>query len=170
MTHLKRFFTFFVFAILVSLVVVAQEDDSPAECDYGVMGERLVEVGEGLAESDDPAAALRELQSELSALDAACSGLSFSSEEYGLQPAIGPFVIPAGVYRITAATGGYMITEYTALEGCEDGDLRDGRFLVSSGEADDGAQVALRLDDDCEVLMVVSNTTESWTIEFEKLR
>lgn len=169
MTHLKSIIAFSVPFFLISLVIVAQEE-TPTECDYDAMGERLVEVSEGLAVSDDPAAALRELQAELSAFDAACSGLSFSSEEYGLQPAIGPFTIPAGVYRITATTGGYMITEYTALDGCEDGDLRDGRFLVSSGEADDGAQVALRLDDDCEVLMVVSNTTESWTIEFEKLR
>lgn len=166
---MKAWASILLLFVLVSLVGIAQED-APADCDYGAMGERLVEVGEGLAESDDPATALRELQAELSGFNVLCTGLSFSSADYGLQPAIGPFTIPAGVYRLTLVTDARLYTDYTALSGCDSFEFLTAQFSASRGEASEGIQTALELERDCEVLLVVNGAEDEWTIEFEKLR
>jgi hypothetical protein len=158
-----------VIALLSMTAVVSAQDDESDTCDYATFSDSLTEQIATLADEEDPAAALRDIQSQIGEFQAACAGLSFSSEEYGLQPVLGPLTIPEGVYRLTLTTDGAFILSATILGGeCDELDYL-GLFLIFPGTAAEGAQTVLDTGE-CEVLLQISNVSDPWTLTFEKLR
>ncbi len=102
---------------------------------------------------------------------AACSGLTFSSDAEGMMPVIGPVEIPEGIYRVTLVTEGFFIMKIDALDGeCGEGSrMSSGAFSVMQDTATNGAQIVVN-SEGCEALLSISNVTQPWTLEFEKLR
>ena len=90
---------------------------------------------------------------------------SFSSDESGMQPVLGPLTLPAGVYVITATTDGYMTVSPQSLSGDCGSDVRRSIFNLSSGEGGDGAQSVVVIESNCNVLLEIGNTRESWSLD-----
>jgi hypothetical protein len=84
---------------------------------------------------------------------------------------IGPVEIPAGIYRATATTGGFIIVSVTATAGecgAGTGFLSPGLFNQSAGQATNGAE-AIFTSEGCTALFEVSNVQQSWTLELVKV-
>lgn len=95
-----------------------------------------------------------------------CNPLVFEGDS---QQVIGPVSIPAGLYRAILVTDGYFIAAIEPVDGeCAATDIF-GLFNISSGNATEGAESLLE-SDGCEALIVTSNVTAHWTLEFEKIR
>jgi hypothetical protein len=163
------FFTILIF--ILGLFTVLAQDSAYSACDD--LAERLTTIQQNTAALDASSETLSEeiasLQTELSALDSACRGLSFNSDDEGLQPVIGPILLEEGVYRLTFTTDGFGAIDGTMLDGdCE----REINVIFNEGrgDAEDGAQQVLQLDEDCEFLLEFSNITEDWTFTIEKLQ
>lgn len=157
--------------LAVSAVSVwAQEDEAP-ECDAAATADVLAELVEALRTAENPIEALGAVRDAASLATAACSGLSFNSDDEGLMPVIGPIEIPEGVYRVTLVTEGYFIMKVDALDGaCGEGTrMSSNAFNVGRDSATNGAEVVI-ISEGCEALLSVSNVTKSWTLGFEKLR
>ena len=92
---------------------------------------------------------------------------SFSSDEEGLQPVLGPIALPAGVYVFTATTGGYLSVAPQSLSGDCGFDLEVGIFHLSEGEGVDGSQAVVEVERDCNVLLGVSNNDDAWLLEID---
>lgn len=162
---LKRLFVLLLIALVIP--TAAAQDTDPATC--LTPDALLASITTLLTESQgmDTLTILDALRTAVSEHTIACTGLAFSSEQDGLRPVIGPFTIPAGLYRVTATTAHYMSTKFDVLSG--ECDAQTVRFNLSEGQATDGAQQVLE-SEGCEVLLSVSNTQQPWTFEFEKLR
>lgn len=168
-----------LFALLMVLTLVfpaaAQDDSSVLHCAQDDVEKVLTQANEFFDNSIDEIRAsgveetlslFRGMSLVLSELSVQCYGLSFSSNEHGLLPVIGPVYIPAGVYRVTATTAGYMIVNVEVLTG-ECGEF--GSVVnVSQGRATEGAQSVFR-SGECEALIEVSNATEDWLLIFERV-
>ncbi len=89
---------------------------------------------------------------------------SFNSDEEGLQPVLGPLMLPAGVYVFTATTDGYMSVSPQSLSGDCGTDLRLSIFTLTRGDGSDGAQSVVEVEKDCEVLFEIGNTSERWML------
>lgn len=86
---------------------------------------------------------------------------------------VGPEQFPAGVYRVTAWTDGFMTVRLTATEGtCYEGTsgfITTGTlFILMQGQAVDGAET-LMTSEGCSALIEVSNVQEDWELKFEKV-
>jgi hypothetical protein len=93
--------------------------------------------------------------------------IRFDSTTQGMQPVLGPLMLPSGVYRVTVRTVGFFIAQLDTVSGtCEAGFM--GLFNLSSGIANNGAS-SLLLSDDCNALIAISNVTESWTLDFQQI-
>jgi hypothetical protein len=162
---LKRLFVLLLIALVIP--TAAAQDADPATCP--APDALLASITTLLTESQgmDTLTILDALRTAVSEHTIACTGLTFSSEQHGLRPVIGPFTIPTGIYRVTATTAHYMSTNFDVLSG--ECDAQTVRFNLSEGQATDGAQQVLE-SEGCEVLLSVSNTQQPWTFEFEKLR
>jgi hypothetical protein len=80
---------------------------------------------------------------------------------------LGPLVFEDGRYRVTATTSGFFIANLDVIDGtCDAGFM--GLFNLSSGQANTGAQ-SLMTTSNCLTFIVISNTRESWTMDFELL-
>jgi len=166
---MKRFILAGLLAAALASGAIAQDAGRPADCPTGdVVVTALASMAAELtADGAVTLALLDTLRAEISAYTVACTGLAFSSERDGMQPVIGPVVIPEGIYRVTATTASFMIAHITALQGeCGDG---YSLFNVTQGNATNGVQAVFE-SAGCEALIEVSNTREAWTLEFEKLR
>ena len=163
----KRFVIFpFLALFLLSTVVIAQDDDT-TECNLDGALQAIADITTSTEEATIDT--LAEIDALISEARIACEGFTFSSEEYGLLPVIGPITIPEGIYRATATTPGFFITESTPLsDGCGR-DVERSWFILSAGEATEGAQVVIEVESDCELLLEISTATESWLIELERL-
>lgn len=158
--------------MLAVLPMSAQDEAEPVEgCEAAALADTLAELVEAVREAEDVAGALREVASAAGVAAAACDGLAFDSEKDGMMPVIGPVTIPEGIYRVTLTTEGYYILGLDVLEGeCGQGErFRSSLFLISRGDATDGAQVVLN-STGCETLLSISNVTDPWVLDFEKLR
>lgn len=162
----KKFVLFGVIALLITTAAAAQDAD-PATCP--APDALLASITTLLTESQgmDTLTILDALRTAVSEHTIACTGLTFTSDEYGLLPVIGPVTIPEGIYRVTATTAGFLIARLDLLSG--ECDTRGSLFSVSRGEANEGAQAVFN-SSGCEVLISVYNVQEAWTLEFEKLR
>jgi hypothetical protein len=155
--------------LLAGLFVLAQSAEYEACEDLDVRVASVQELAVALdANAESIAEDIAGLGREIGLLDAECRGLSFSSEIDGLQPLLGPMILD-GVYRVTLTTDGFAIVAGTVLDGDCEREVRT-IFNIREGEGDDGAQIALDTDGECEVLFEISNTREDWTLTFEKLR
>ena len=94
---------------------------------------------------------------------------SFSSDEAGLQPVLGPLSLPAAIYIFTATTDGFMTVLPQSLSGDCGMDIGLPIFNLMAGQAADGAQSVVEVEIDCDVLLEIGNTTESWMLEINKL-
>ena len=90
---------------------------------------------------------------------------SFSSDEYGLQPVLGPVTLPAGIYVFTATTAGFMSVIPQSLSGDCGLDLMVAIFNLSHGQGDSGAQSVVDVEADCNVLFEIGNATSGWTMD-----
>jgi hypothetical protein len=151
-----------------SIPSIAQEETPEAECDYSRMVETFEFAAENIETSDDPFLMLRQVQFDISMFQAECSGLSFSSEIEGLQPVIGPVEIPEGVYRAIATTEGFMSASVEVIEGECEGRSFGSLFNLFQDQATEGAE-ALFISEGCTAFIEISNTTEPWTLVFEKV-
>ncbi len=120
--------------------------------------------------SGDLSAALETLaaaQAEMSAMQSTCAGLSWEGKN---PKVIGPVEIPAGLYRATATTKGFMIAQITLIDGdCgAKGISAKNLFSLFKGDADEGAEAILE-SDGCTALLEISNVQEAWTLTLEKL-
>lgn len=162
---LKRLFVLLLIALVIP--TAAAQDADPATCP--APDALLASITTLLTESQgmDTLTILDALRIAVSEHTIACTGLVFTSDEYGMQPVIGPFSVPAGVYRMTLTTTGFLTSSFDLLTG--DCDTMFANFLVTGDEATEGVQKVFE-SEGCEVLLSVSNTREPWTLEFEKLR
>lgn len=94
--------------------------------------------------------------------------LSFSSQQYSLQAVIGPVTIPSGTYRATATTAGFISVQLGSVTGTCDVGFGESLFNLMQGQAADGAEAVLH-STDCVALIIVSNTQDEWTLDFEAL-
>jgi hypothetical protein len=93
---------------------------------------------------------------------------SYSSDEYGLQAAIGPITFLDGRYRVKVTTEGFMIGDIRPLDGTCETDLF-GLFSLSQGQASSGATSLFR-SDNCTGIIILENVTEPWTLVFEQIQ
>lgn len=172
---MHRVLVVLIVLLLVGMGVVNAQEPSESLCEESALNE-LADLLEGAATAiregeQDIATILIPLRLIVSYSIADCTGLNFSSEVDGIQPTLGPFVLEAGTYLARATTDGYIIGEFTVLDGeCGEGrSMSSYIFSLSDGQANDGAEVVVN-SEGCEVLFSISNTREAWTIEFEKIR
>ena len=95
---------------------------------------------------------------------------SFSSEEHGLQPVLGPLSFPAGIYVATLTTDDYMTVGSKALSGDCGSDLRYSLIGVSAGEGSGGAQTVFEVESDCAVMLDVGLVSQSWYLDIVSAR
>jgi hypothetical protein len=138
--------------------IMAQDEEVPEECETETVAATLEEF------AADEELDLDTVIDELLALRAGCSGLSWNSEDEGLNTVLGPIVIEAGFYRVSLASDDTIQFEVTALD--------DGCFDMYMGlvgdEAKAGGQEVFE-SEGCEALLQVDGR-EPWTVTFEKLR
>ena len=102
------------------------------------------------------------------ALETSDGSYSFSSDDAGVQPVLGPLSLPAGIYVFTATTDDYMIVKPESLSGDCGRDLKSSIFSISAGEGSQGAQSVVTAESDCNVLLEVDLVSEAWTLDIEK--
>ncbi len=90
---------------------------------------------------------------------------SFNSADAGQQPVLGPLLLAEGIYVFTATTDGYMSVAPQSLSGGCGFDLEIGIFNLWQGEGSDGVQSVVEAEADCQVLLEISNATESWILD-----
>lgn len=170
-----------VFLILV-LWLFSQVSLAQSECDGTMLSSELELFVSTLSASDAPTETLNLINdwvdnaiincsetdlstpTSLSSTDINIPVLTYSSEDLGLQPVIGPVDIPDGIYRATVKTDGFFIGKIEPVAGeCLTGTL--GLFNLSQGISTDGAS-SLVGSVECRGLIQISNTTEPWTLEF----
>ena len=109
------------------------------DSDLSRSGDRVMTVGELFAimfpscpAPTDTATGETPVDTDASSSDAL---FSFSSDEAGLQPVLGPLTLPAGVYVFTATTDGYMTVSPQSLSGDCGFDLKVSIFSLSRGRS-----------------------------------
>lgn len=166
---------FWVLAGLVAVLVfgltvlVAQDDETDAECDYTSIEGIILDLVADLGEQDAPDDALMTMQTLVSAFRADCAGMHWRSDELGLQPVIGPvdFGESFNTYKVTLTTTGYAIVKIEGLEGGCPASY-DSLFSLFPGQGDMGAQMVQRTNG-CVGMITVENTTEPWELMFERV-
>lgn len=120
-----------------------------------------------LVESENTFEIVTEMRDTSAQLAAACTGLSFDSDTEGISPAIGPFVVPAGVYRVRIeGEDGAVSVQQTILSG-ECG--YDGQ-IVGKLSSMESAEAVYTVDEDCEIMLTMGFASKPWALTFEKLR
>lgn len=162
---LKRLFVLLLIALVIP---TAAQDADPATCP--APDALLASITTLLTESQgmDTLTILDALRTAVSEHTIACTGLVFNDELYGMQRVIGPFTIPAGIYRLTATTDGFFSSSFDLISG--ECDTIFTAFILSEGKGSEGVQEVFE-SEGCEVLLSVRSSQEMpWKIEFEKLR
>lgn len=179
---------FLVVLALFSLCVVANAQDwvehDGAEYNCRVLNGILADYGDSdLSRSGDSVMTVREwfalmLQNCPPNTDTATSEtpveidassshtlFSFSSDEHGLQPVLGPLAFPAGMYVATLTTEDYMTVDSEVISGECGSDLSYFLIGISAGEGTKGAQNVFEVESDCTVMFDVGLVGETWTLE-----
>lgn len=155
-------------ACILLYALNTRAQDTAADCapDFAALETLLTDAK--AAPPDEMLTKLSELRAALAQADATCRGFSFSSEQDGQQPAIGPITLPNGTWRATVTTEDYVTVDFTELSGdCGDSSLI---FILSAGEAASGAQQVFKTSGDCETLISFENVSDSWTFTLELLK
>lgn len=113
--------------------------------------------------------ALNKIAAEIHAHNALCNGYTFTGKGEKIVPA---FILPKGLWKVTAKSPGYLIVDARSLEGvgseCEAGKVV-GLFNLDREQATEGAETSFDIEVDCRMILEVSNTRTNWTIGFEPL-
>lgn len=117
--------------------------------------------------ADDPDGLLSVLFNFAAFYKALCDDLVFTSDDYGLQPLIGPIEIPEGFYRLRATTDGFLIADLVTVDGeCSGSGFGSTLFNMFSGVGE--AQIIFT-SEGCLGFIEITNTLEPWTLTFEKV-
>lgn len=162
-----------VILLVVTMTVLAQgEPMANPDCTADQFGDAVTQIDQlytdgqtALADGDvrtwlDSLRAISWLSGSLRAF---CDGYVFEGDADGsASQVIGPVIFEPGIYTVTATTDGYIIVGTEEIEGeCYFS------MALSEGDASEGAQEVLRVEDDpCTALLEVSNLTEDWRVEF----
>ncbi len=161
-----------ILAILIFIALpLAAQEDLPVGCDLSALQTMIAETNDSLTtvDLDTALVLLHDLDNAISTTRAACSGLAFTSDEYGLQPVLGPIDLADGIWKLTFATEGFGAGQTTTLSG-DCGEDRYHLFNYMSGEADQGGQVLMTTSNACSFLFALENADEPWTLAFELIK
>jgi hypothetical protein len=92
---------------------------------------------------------------------AVLTGLRFTGDSNTLTD---PFALPAGTYRVTVRTQGYVIAKAIPLA---DPDDYESLFNLSSGEADGASTIYVSSGE--SIMLELDNIGEPWELWFEKI-
>lgn len=112
--------------------------------------------------------ALLKIQGDISAANVACNGLTFSGKG---NKVLSPFVLPKGLYKVTATTKGFFILDVQSVAGsdCKAG-VKENLFNFFKGQGDDGSETSLNIENDCRIILTTSNATDTWKLTFESIQ
>lgn len=156
-----------IFLTLFILPTLAQ--DEPA-CDLTFLLDELDATVTILPKLTDEGImkTLMQMESLISRTRAQCAGYTFTSEDEGLQPVIGPLEFANGIYLARITTEGFIAGKVTELNGlCGDSSYL---FNEGSGDAVDGAERIFETSENCSMLLELSNVSAPWTLEFEPIK
>jgi len=165
---MKRLLLLSLLIFSLALPAFAQDAEPTANCTDEALAELLTAVRAQLDSAEsagDVVAATAELDgigTAVAALQAECSGLSFSGGDLSGE-IIGPFSIPEGIYRLVLNGGANMSVETTIIEG--DCDIDGFFYLPSEG----GETETLVQSEGCTVLMQLDDADDEWSLWFEKI-
>lgn len=159
------------FALLEAATSYSTRDPALYRRLAGMIEDHTAYMGSGLRDFQTLYQTMTEALPDVVATEAVSDAqpLSFSGSN---DQVIGPVTIPAGTYRATATTAGFIIVHVDALSGeCGEGTGRNlsiSLFSASRGQAVNGAEAVLT-SRGCSALLSVSNVQQPWTLEFEKI-
>lgn len=157
-----------IMVCLLVIVPVVGQDDGGAECDVSSVADVLEMAADALRDGDDPVDVFDDVLMSISQINVDCYGLSFNSDDEGQQPLLGPFTVDEGLYRVSINTSGFVTLRGTVIDG--DCDLPMGNMLFNESRGQAQPAEILLESDGCELILEFDNTTNDWTLEFEKLR
>lgn len=119
------------------------------------------------ADSEDAVTLLSVTQLLIGYTIADCTGLKFDSETLGIAPAIGPFVVPAGIYRVKIEGDEGAVSVQQTVLGGECG--QDGQ-IVGKLSSMPSAEAVYTVEEDCEIMLTMGFASKPWVLMFEKVR
>jgi hypothetical protein len=159
----------FLILSVISLVPhpSAAQTDKP-KCDLtGVSKQVAAFKPSGDAKAD--LAALLKVRDAISQANVDCNGWTFSAKTGS--KLIGPFILPKGVYKITATTTGYLIVRVQQVDPeCDQYKTDYGIVNVAKGEANDGAESIETFENTCKIFLQPDNVSAPWTLTIEPVQ
>ena len=155
--------------IIVIISMASAQDEAAETCDTS---SALATISELIADAElEPLEILRAIKAAVDEILLQCDGLTFTSENEGRQPVLGPITLDEGLWRLSVETSGTMFLDLTALEGtCEGtGQLASVGTLFMIVQPGDGAETLIE-SDGCEALLEFSMVSANWEMTLEKLR
>jgi hypothetical protein len=157
-----------VIALMPGLAVRAQDG---GECDLpGAVDAALEQLAAARdLETSEALAALAEVRSGLSKAERECLGLDFEGTANTVSD---PVEIPAGLWRVTITTEGYIILSVMVLDGtCEAQGIYGADTLasLSRGQGVDGSDV-LFMSEGCTAIWQTQNVTDPYTVTFQRMQ
>lgn len=151
--------------LLLMLVGVAVGEDADGDGCAAADYLALIEAAD-IEAADDVAEAVRGLRLALAAHEAACAGLAWSSDDEGINAALGPVTLEAGTYIVNVDAGDFFMLQANLLsDGCGwDMEL----FLISHMRAVENARDVVQVDRECRLLLDVSSQS-AWSIFWERV-
>src|SRR5258708_24491546 len=150
--------------VSLAATAVATQAGNP-DCDPAGLIKKLAALKPS-GNQDTDLAALATIEGQISAVTAACSGLSFKGDAEARL--IGPFELPQGSYKVTVTTPGFLVLTAHPISGACDTSTDMTVVNITGGEATTG-QESLFTSVSCKIILVPSNVTEPWTATFELL-
>jgi hypothetical protein len=155
--------------IIVLASMANAQDDAAETCDTSSAMEMITEL---IADAElEPLEILRAIGDAVDQALLACEGFSFTSEEEGSNPALGPITLEEGLWRVTVETSGTMFLDLMPLDGtcAGTGNLASVGTLFMIIQPGDGAETLIE-SEGCEALFEFSMSSADWTMTLEKLR
>jgi hypothetical protein len=160
-----------LFVLFFALVVGTATAQDTATCDatqtFDDVGIALTAAQEAWANGDieQMLSEMRTIEKLSAALHVACNGLTYTSEEYGVNAVIRDFSLEAGTY-ILHLEGAMTKIATTTLEG-ECGEY--GLGINAYADRDSGYAEEVIVTADCTALLEVDGD-ESWVLTLEKIK
>ena len=100
-------------------------------------------------------------------MEIGADAVTFSSDEAGYQPVLGPITIAAGTYTVTATSDKFFdVMQYPLSSSCGlDSDMPI--LFLDPEEAAASAETVIEVESDCIVLLDVGGLMDNWTMVFE---
>lgn len=164
-----------------SILPIAKSQDSipmPTDCSAETVKSVLETVktavdaalADTTAEPSAGAMILEDVKNYIGILRSLCDNLSFAGTADTVTDLV---TFPAGTYRATFTTDGYgSVIETTVDNGmCGAGTsfLQSALFIVTKGNAAEGAQAIFTAKSDCTGIIEVKNVQGEWSLTFERL-